>query len=130
MSGLGDRPAQLYAKQGGKSEQGRATAVANYHPGRPAGKCSRKDTADDLYGTGNGEMVRQERTAIQATVSALKTPPPARPSKLEIRPGCEGLQSLIQRVGRIPNFGRAVWQQPVKINDRHLQNSAYRPTLF
>ena len=58
--------------------------VANSHPGRPEGKCHRKDTADGLYllgnlgvslsligtGTGNGEMVRQERTAVSVTVLA------------------------------------------------------------
>ncbi len=42
---MGDRPASRKAMQGGKSEQDRATAVANGHPGRPAGKCHRKYTA-------------------------------------------------------------------------------------
>ena len=43
---MGDRSASRKAMQGGKSEQDRATAVANGHPGRPAGKCHRKYTAD------------------------------------------------------------------------------------
>ena len=30
--------------------------------------------------TGNGEMVRQERTAVPVTVLAGQTPPPARPN--------------------------------------------------
>ena len=35
-----------FVRAGGKSEQDRATVVANGHPGRPAGKCHRKYTAD------------------------------------------------------------------------------------
>ena len=46
------------SEAGRKVRAGQGTVVANGHPGQPAGKCSRKYTADDLYGTGNGEMVR------------------------------------------------------------------------
>jgi len=38
-------------------------------------------------GTGNGEMVRQERTAAPVTAPAGQTPPPARPSMLLLGPG-------------------------------------------
>ena len=42
-----------------KVRAGQGTVVANGHPGRPAGKCHRKYTADDpIWDTGNGEMVR------------------------------------------------------------------------
>jgi hypothetical protein len=60
--------------------------VANGHPGRPAGKCHRKYTADVPKGTGNGEMVRQERTAAPVTAPAGQTPPPARPSSWLLGP--------------------------------------------
>jgi hypothetical protein len=73
--------------------------VANGHPGRPAGKCHRKYTADVPMGTGNGEMVRQERTAALATAPAGQTPPPARPSKPDTRPEYEQ-RSAVQPAGR------------------------------
>ncbi len=41
-----------------KVRAGQGTVVANDHPGRPAGKCHRKDTADVPNRTGNGEKVR------------------------------------------------------------------------
>ncbi|KPK45013.1 MAG: hypothetical protein AMJ65_01245 [Phycisphaerae bacterium SG8_4] len=55
--------------------------------------------------TGNGEMVRQERTAALVTAPAGQTPPPARPSSWLLGPSAVGLPSvdrLGQRVGRLP----------------------------
>jgi len=80
---------QKRSSGGGKSEQDRATVVANSHPGKPAGKCHRKYTADGPppAETGNGEMVRQERTAAAATTPAGQTPPPARLNMPMLGPG-------------------------------------------
>jgi hypothetical protein len=77
-----------------KVRAGQGTVVANGHPGRPAGKCHRKYTADVPMGTGNGEMVRQGRTAAPVTAPAGQTPPPARPSSWLLGPSISGLGPL------------------------------------
>jgi len=103
-------------------------------------------------GTGNGEMVRQKRTAAPVTASAGQTPPPARPSKLVGTPDIvwESLypaRAVIQRVGRLPKgragpvtVGQDKW--PLSRTENLLafngpkdfqcgiQNSAYRPARY
>jgi len=51
-----EKPSQISA--GRKVRAGQGTVVANSHPGRPAGKCHRKYTADAPMRAGKGEMVR------------------------------------------------------------------------
>jgi hypothetical protein len=57
MKRVGRAVAGLFASRR-KVRAGQGTVVVNGHPGRPAGKCHRKYTADVLIGTGKGEMVR------------------------------------------------------------------------
>src|SRR5262249_34569432 len=59
-SGLSDRGGRENPSRKVRTPQGRA--VGNAHPGKPAGKCHRNDTADGATArasrTGKGEMVR------------------------------------------------------------------------
>src|SRR4051794_8262526 len=58
--GLSDRGGRENPSRKVRTPQGRA--VGNAHPGKPAGKCHRNDTADGATAaasrTGKGEMVR------------------------------------------------------------------------
>src|SRR6185436_8936306 len=59
---LGSRGAHKEVTLRGKSGHQRARAVGNAHPGKPAGKCHREQTADGAATreprTGKGERVR------------------------------------------------------------------------
>jgi len=83
--------------------------VAKWGPGNPRESATEKTQpmVPTRRDTGNGEKVRQERTAAAVTSPARQTPPPARPSNWlgasGAWPECEWpTRSLGQWVGRFP----------------------------